>query len=207
MYLELLEKAAAQNNPKAISLKGREHKNKGNVEQALVHYCTAAELGWQVAARKLPELFYDGYGVEKDLVQAVSWGARTSCTRFWQTLPDVRKAWNEKTLGILGCDFHRLAMEIGKGLYWYQYQGFFWSAVDSRMQDFGVSCLDYYCGAMESQQEAIVLFLWFWNEATGVKGPGQMIGQMVWEERYECLVKEFGVEESEEERGVKRLLK
>ena len=43
----------------------------------------------------------------------------------------------------------------------------------------------------------------FGDLGCGVKEPGQIIGQMVWEGRYDCSVKEFG----EEERGVKRLLK
>ena len=100
-------------------------------------------------------------------------------------------------------------MEIGKGLYWYQYKSLSWGwgYNKKKEEEFGVKCLDYYCETIEPQQEAIFLFLLFWNETTKVKGPGQMIGQMVWEERYDCLVKEFGEEESEEGRGVKRLKK
>merc|ERR1711991_1032397 len=102
----------------------------------------------------------------------------------------------------LGCDFSQLAMELGKGLYWYQYGTRKWKKEDKKTKEFGIKCLDDYCEAMELQQEAIFLFLLFWTKATGVKEPGRMIGQMVWEERYDCLVKEFGEEESEEGRGV-----
>ena len=71
MYLELIEKAAAQNNPKAILWRGLEHQNEENIEEALVDYRLAAELGWQHAKRNLSVMFYDADGVEKDLVQAV----------------------------------------------------------------------------------------------------------------------------------------
>ena len=82
--------------------------------------------------------------------------------------------------------------EAMMSLYWFQDGTWKWNDQDETEQRFGVKCLDYYCETMELQQESIFLFLLFWNKTTGVKGPGRMIGQMVWEGRYDCLVKEFG---------------
>jgi hypothetical protein len=63
-----------------------------------------------------------------------------------------------------------------------------------QQEEFCNRCLDYYCSSVELQQKSIVTFLLFWNRATGgIKGPGQMIGKMVWEGREEILVESFGV--------------
>ena len=82
-------------------------------------------------------------------------------------------------------------MEIGKGLYWYQYESKAWEWQSEMEMEVGVKYFDYYCETMELQQEAILLFLLYWNKMTGVKGPGQMIGKMVWEERYDRLLKKI----------------
>merc|ERR1711991_874926 len=149
--------------------------------------------GCQDAKQKIREMLYHrrDHGMEIDLVQTVYWSAESDCIRFWWTLTDAAKAWKNKEFGGLGCDF-RLAMEIVKGLYWYQYGTKGWESQTEKDRDFGVKCLDYYCETIELQQEAIFLFLLLWNKATRVKGPGRMIAKMVWEERYDCLVKKFG---------------
>merc|ERR1711991_1302711 len=126
-------------------------------------------------------------GLKKDLVQAVYWGSGEGDSAFWWTLEDAAKAWKDKAFGDLGCHFDRLAMEIGKGLYWYQYGTEGWNERDERTKEFVIKCLDYYRETIELQQEAIFLFLLFWNKTTGVKEPGRMIGEMVWEGRYDCL--------------------
>jgi hypothetical protein len=66
---------------------------------------------------------------------------------------------------------------------------------------FGNRCLNYYCLCVALQQKSIFTFLLCWNQTTGgVKGPGQMIAQMVWELREDNLVKlleQMGGEELE----------
>ena len=78
-----------------------------------------------------------------------------------------------------------------------------WNEQDGLDQGFGHRCLDYYCSCVELQQKSIFTFLLHWNRTTGgVKGPGQLIAQMVWEGREENLVKTFeqcGREELETE--------
>jgi len=204
--LELREKAVAQNNPRAIWCRGEEHEEKVEYEEALADYRLAAELGWQGARRRLSVMFYYGRGVDKDLVQAVYWGSKVENGYLWEALGDAMKAWNDKVEN-LGRDFNQLAMEIGKGLYWYQHGTKKWNGRGEKTKEFGIKCLDYYCEMIELQQEAIFLFLLFWNKMTGVKEPGRMIGQMVWKGQYDCLVKDFGDDKEEEERGVKRLKK
>jgi hypothetical protein len=71
---------------------------------------------------------------------------------------------------------------------------------------FGNQCIDYYCSCVELQQKSIFTFLWFWNRTTGVKGPGQMIAQMVWQQREDNLVKMFE-EIDREEPETKRIKK
>merc|ERR1711991_129616 len=197
MYLELIEKDAAQKNPQALCRRGVHHYNSSNYKEALVDYRMAAELGWRFGKEELYRMFYYGRRVKKDLVQAVHWCCKDGSLLFGTVLGTALKAWNDKAFGDLGCDFNRLAMEIGKGLYWYQYGAESWEKRDQTNKVFGIKCLDYYCETIELRQESIFLFLLFWNKTTGVKGPGRMIGQIVWEGRYDCLVKELG----EEERG------
>merc|ERR1711991_540116 len=96
-------------------------------------------------------------------------------------------------------------MEIGKGLYWYLYETEGWDREDEERKEFGVKCLDYYCKTIELQQEAIFMFLLLWNETTGVKEPGRMIGEMVWEGRYDCYVKAFRREEVDEDKDARWL--
>ena len=49
MYLELIDKAVAQNNPRAIWLRGDRYEKKRGIEEALRDYRMAAELGLQDA--------------------------------------------------------------------------------------------------------------------------------------------------------------
>jgi hypothetical protein len=66
-----------------------------------------------------------------------------------------------------------------------------WQSQSDEIQDFGDRCLDYYCSCVELQQKSIFTFLLCWNRATGVKGPGQMIAEMVWEGREDNFLKPF----------------
>merc|ERR1711991_766349 len=78
MYLELVKKASAQNNPEVIWRRGLDLEADGEYKEALVKYHMAAELGWQAAKEYLSRMFYDGDGVERNLAQAVYWGSATA---------------------------------------------------------------------------------------------------------------------------------
>jgi hypothetical protein len=106
-------------------------------------------------------------------------------------------AFEEETFEKFDCDFNQLCYALGWGLYWYQYRSTEWNERSDEEKAFGSHCLDYYCSCVELQQKSIFTFLLCWNQTTGVKGPGQIIGQMVWEEREDNLLIPF--EESEEE--------
>jgi hypothetical protein len=123
-----------------------------------------------------------GEGCEKDLRQAVIWGARGDSYLFWHRLEDAKRALEIRETEDLDCDFNQLCYSMGWGLYWYQYEMGQWKYQSGEEKVFGSRCLDYYCSCVELQLESIFTFLLFWNRMTGgVKGPGQMIAQMVWE--------------------------
>jgi hypothetical protein len=87
---------------------------------------------------------------------------------------------------------NQLCYALGWGLYWYQYGSRDWRQRSDTEKAFGNRCLDYYCSRVDLQQKSIYTFLWFWNQKTGgIKGPGQMIAQMVWEGREDNLVMLF----------------
>jgi TPR repeat protein len=210
VYVEWLEKAANQNNPEAMAWLGnwfRYEELGDDKEKAVSYYRAAAELGWKSSMHHLARMLKDGEGCVKDLRQAVIWGAKGDSYVFWMLLGDARRAFESGATENLDCDFNRLCYALGWGLYWYQYGTEDWDGEDDEVQVFGNDCLDYYCSCVELQQKSIVAFLLCWNQTTGgIKGPGQMIAEMVWEGREENLVQKF--EESDgEEPETKRIKK
>jgi hypothetical protein len=151
----------------------------------------------------------DGEGCVKDLRQAVIWGAKGSDSDvqsdvFWDLLGDAKRALESGGTEKLDCDFDQLCYSLGWGLYWYRYGSE--NEQDDEDQVFANRCLDYYCSCVELQQESIFTFLLCWNRMTGVKGPGQMIAQIVWEAREDNLVKTFQ-ESAGKEPEMKRIKK
>jgi hypothetical protein len=172
------------------------------------YFRAAAELGWESSINWLAKMLRDGEGCEKDLRQAVIWGAKGSYSDvFWDPLRDARLVLASGATEDLDCDFDQLCYSIGWGLYWCQSVSEDWDEQDDEDQAFGNRCLDFYNSCVELQQKSIFMFLWFWNRTTGgVKGPGQMIAQMVWELREDNLVKMFQ-ESDGKEPETKRLKK
>jgi hypothetical protein len=134
------------------------------------------------------------------LRQAVIWAAKGGPIVFRQRVGDARRAFGSETTEDLDCDFNQLCYSLGWGLYWYQYDAWRWDDQSDETNVFGSRCLNYYCSCVELQQKSIFTFLSYWNRTTGVKGPGQIIGKMVWEGREDNLVKtveQMGREEPE----------
>ena len=183
--LEWLEKAANQNNPYSMYWLGEWFKDEGgDKEKAVSYYHGAAELGWKGSMASLVKMLRDGIGCEKDLRQAAIWCAKGDSNVFWDLLRDARQAFESRTTTDLDCDFNQLCYTLGWGLYWYQYEMGQWKYQSNDNKVFGERCLDYHCYCVELQQESIFMFLLFWNRMTGgVKGPGRMIAEMVWEGR------------------------
>jgi hypothetical protein len=199
VYLEWLEKAANQNNPQAMDWLGYWFRNEGgnNKEQALSYHRSGAELGWKNSMHCLSEMLRNGEGCAKDLREAVICSAKGSDLHFfWNRLRDAGRALKSGATEHWDCDFNQLCYSLGWGLYWYQYGSEEWNESDD--QAFGNRCLDHYCSCVELQQKSIFTFLWFWNRTTGVKGPGQMIAQMVWEQRKDNMVQIFDESDGEE---------
>jgi TPR repeat protein len=206
-YVEWLEKAANQNNPQAMEWLGSwfQWEGGGDKEKAVSYYRAGAELGWKNSMGILAVMLRDGEGCEKDLRQAVIWSAkRRYSTTFWNLLKQARRTLEKGVTGDLGCDFDQLCYSLGWGLYWYQYGNEKWNMQSNDNMAIGERCLNYYCSCVELQQKSIFTFLLCWNRTTGIKGPGQMIAQMVWEGREESLVIEYGDGEDLQEKPAPR---
>jgi TPR repeat protein len=194
IYVEWLEKAAKQNNPQAMRWLGYLFRYEGgdNKEKAVSYFRAAAELGWKYSMFWLAHMLRDGEGCVKDLRQAVIWGAKGNDSYlFRDLLRDAKRALESRRTNNLDCDFNQLCYTLGWGLYWYQRGSEYWNRQVKEVKVFGNRCLDYYCSCVELQQKSIFTFLLCWNRMTGVKGPGQMIAQMVWEGREDNLVQTF----------------
>jgi hypothetical protein len=193
IYLEWLEKAANQNNPWAMYWLGDWFRGKGDdAEKAVAYYRAAAELDSEMSMVYLSKMLRDGEGCAKDLRQAVIWGAKGDyIAKFRGIRNEVRLLSEDETNENLGCDFDELCYSLGWGFYWHQYGSENWKYQTDEEKLFYERCLDYYCSCVELQQESIFTFLLCWNRTTGVKPPGQMIAEMVWEEREDNLVKPF----------------
>jgi TPR repeat protein len=200
MYADWLEKAANQNNPRAMNDLGELFRHGGGDKvKAVSYYRAAADLGWKDSLNWLAFVLRHGIGCMEDLRQAAVWGAQGGSYVFWDLLERGRGALESKTTENLDCDFDQLCFSLGWGLYWYQYGSGKWNNQSDKKQVFGEKCLDYYCSCIDLQQKSIFTFLLCWNRTTGgVKGPGQMIGQMVWEGRDENLVISFQENDGEE---------
>jgi TPR repeat protein len=195
VFAEWLEKAADQNNPQAMEcLGGWFGEEEIDKEKALWYYRVASELGWKPSMYWLSRMLEDGDGCEKDWRQTAIWSAKGGhIYLFRNMLGEATRAVERGMTDDLDWDFNQLCFALGWGLYWYQYGTETWNQSDED-QAFSNRCLDYYCSCIELQQKSIFTFLLGWNRTTGgVRGPGQMIGQMVWEGREVNLVKKFEV--------------
>jgi hypothetical protein len=191
-YLEWLEMAAKQNNPLALYLLGEWFLKEGeHTAKAVSYHRAAAELGWKESMTSLANMLRHGEGCERDVRSAAMWFAKEKSRLFWRLVVTARLSYGGTTPYLEG-DLDQLCYTLGAGLYWEMYGSTDWKEWDPPEELFGLRCLDYYCSSVELQQKSIFTFLLFWNRTTGgIKGPGQMIGKMVWEGREENLVKEF----------------
>jgi hypothetical protein len=214
VFVEWLEKAANRNNAWAMFWLGTWFQNwfEGNDQQKAVSYYRAAgELGQKVAMHCLAKMLANGEGCEQDLPQAVIWGAkRPKCVGFepfWDLLDEAKEALDSGATETLDYyDYNQLYYPLGWGMYWYRYGSEDWNKQSVEKKAFGNRCMEYYCSCVELQQKSIFTLLLCWNRTTGVKGPGQMIAQMVWEQREDNLVQMFD-ESDREEPGTKRIKK
>jgi TPR repeat protein len=197
VYFYWLKQAANQNNPQAMDWLGNWLRSdewlrdESDRERALSYYRAAAELGWKDSMRSLGIMLQCGEGCAKDLGQAAMWSARG---RSWIVFVEILKKSGRPAVitKMKGCDFDRLCYSLGWGVYWYLYQIPYWkNAISDENKDVCERYLDYYCSCVELQQKSIFTFLMCWNQTTGVKDIGSIIGKMVWEQREDNLVKSF----------------
>ena len=194
LYVALLEKAAAQNCPFALFelCFWYKHVEGEDSEKARRYNFRAAQMGLKHAMEEAGKAFYR----DRDLPQAAFWSSSgNGYFLFWKILREAFNGWRSGRTADLGFDFNALAMELGKGLYWYKYMTYDWIDLKDSEKEFGERCMEYYCSEVELQQKTVLLFMHFWNKTTCVKGIGKIIGQMAWEGRYDYLVKEFGEDE------------
>jgi hypothetical protein len=196
VFLEWLEKAAKQNNPRAMEELGNWFST-AEKATAFLHHVRAAQMGWKDSLDFLAEMLKHRKGCGKESRQAVIWSAEGNAIVFWERLGEARLAFKEQLTEDLDVNFNQMCFTLGWGLYWYVCYSDEWdhrSVGDHRSIEettFGLCCLNYYCSCVDLQQEAIFTFLLYWNRTTGVKGPGQMIGKMVWEGREDNLLNGF----------------
>jgi hypothetical protein len=211
VFMEWLEKAANQNNPWAMECLGYQFQveEKGNdKEKAFSYHHAAADLGWKKSMHFLAYMLSHEEGCEKDLRMrlAVIWLSKGSLKDFWNVLGEAKQALESDRTKDLNWDFNQLCYTLGWGLYWYKFGTVEWNKRTKEEKAFDNGCLDYYCWCVELQQKSIFTFLLCWNRRTGIKGPGQMIAQMVWEQREDNLVDIFEQSDGEEPE-VKRIKK
>jgi hypothetical protein len=187
-HVKWLEKAANQNNPRAMYWLGLWYqKDGGDNEKAVLYFRTSAKLGWKGSMVWLARMLECGEGCGKDLSQAAMWNAKGMNLQMFCKV--LREAFDGFQSGTLDCEFNRLCYWLGWGMYWYIYgtEGLDWR--NSALQNFANGCIDFYCATLQLQQESIFTFLLFWNRTVGVKDVGALIGKMVWEEDRSVWVK------------------
>jgi hypothetical protein len=142
-------------------------------------------------------------GCERDLRQAVIWLSKGNSEKFWILLGAIRQILEES--GNLDVNFKdQFCYRLGWGLYWHQYGSEDWNNRTNEEKALGNFCLDYYCSCVEQQQKSIFTFLSCWNRSMGIKGPGQMIAQMVWEDKENNLVEPFALQSDAETKRIKK---
>jgi hypothetical protein len=191
--LEWLEKAANQNNPMAMDRLGDWFLTRER-ERAAYYFLGGAELGWKNSMIWVSQLLKDGTGCKQDLRQAVVWSTKGNLYSYvyWKILEEAKAEVETGRGGNFDCSLNQLCFTLGWAMYWYKY-----GSMD-RKDDFANRCMNYYCSCIESQQKSIFTFLLFWNRSTGVKQVGKIMGQWVWKEREDNLVKSFGQSERQE---------
>jgi hypothetical protein len=187
VHLDWLETAAKQNNPLGLEKLGWwfQHGAGNDFGQAHGYWMCAAELGSRNSMVFLADQLQRGEGCEKDLRQAIIWGAKGGALHLvFKHLGVANRMFEEQTEQLtnnLDLPFDHLCFTLGWGLYWYLYDTKEW--MHTGRKAFGEQCLDYYCSCIELQRKSIFTFLWLWNRMTGgVKDVGMMIGKMAWEE-------------------------
>jgi tetratricopeptide (TPR) repeat protein len=189
VFVEWLEKAANQHNPRAMNVLGEWFREEEEYEKALSYFRAAADLGWKDSMNSLGEMLENGEGCAKDLRQAAIWYAKGGHNYFFKVLSGARNVFEDDETDELGCDFDQLCSSLGWGLFWHMYGTNAWDWRSDENKAFGNHCLDYYCEIVELQQKSIFTFLLCWKEMVGVKDVGLMIGQMIWEGREDNLMK------------------
>jgi hypothetical protein len=162
----------SQNNPVALNTLASWHRfsQNGCKKTSRSLYLRAAEQGWVDSTQTVALLALD----EGDLREAITMGASVRTGSFWVCYNKLEKN-------------NEISYQLGWGLYWYMYGTNGWLVIKGK--SFGNRCIDYYCSCVELQKKSIFTFLQFWNQTTGgIKGPGQIIGKMVWETREENVV-------------------
>jgi hypothetical protein len=193
-YLDWLEKAANQNNPEAMDGLGDWFREEEwDHEKAVSYYRGATVLGYRLSMWFLREMLQNGEGCEKYLRHAAMWSMSNDPDIFWMVVNETIRIHESGGTQKLDCNFDQLCYSLGWGLYWNSYEAWRWDNQSdaSASEAFGNRCLDYYCSCVELQQKSIFTFLLCWNRTTRVKGPGQIIAQMVWEGREDNLISQL----------------
>jgi hypothetical protein len=181
-YDESLKEAIDLHNPRAIRIRGSENLYAKMYEEAHKDYLAGAKLGWRAAMDGLVMIHRDGLlGGKVDFAQAVWWCGRAKKEyNFNQLVERIRIAYLKREIAV--DKKNEVFCRLGEAMYWQferplAYKG-------RRLEDNALmaKCLEFYLECVDLQCSAIYTFLLCWNLLTrGVKGPGQIIGKMVYE--------------------------
>jgi hypothetical protein len=182
LYLTWLKKAG--NNAFALCRLGVWHFDGRDRDLGAQYLRAASDLGWRTANLFLAKIAMD----KNDVFELLRNLALGRSGTIFSRLKEV----SESEGLYLQHDLNRVCYTLGWGFFWHLYETAVWERAEEEEQIFANRCLDYYCSCVEIQRDSIFTFLLCWNQMTGgVKGPGQMIGKRVLEEREANLVKSF----------------
>jgi len=159
-------------------------KTRAEAEQ---YFLLAAKLGWSDAIESLANIHL----CRGDVLQSIRYSKHVKESEYFYRIfrdthtilrHDNSKSFlfipDTRSFALENIDV--LIMELGYGTYW-KYQ-----------KDECHECLNYYCAMIDLQQAAIFTFLLCWKKVTfGIKGPGAMIGKMVWDGRYDHPIQTY----------------
>jgi hypothetical protein len=183
VYVEWLEKAANQNNTRAMAALAYFYEQKGDFNLMWDFLLTAAELGNLHSMARIGSGYERGVGRPADLCEAMRWYFKGNQKRAYRIVRDIL----EGKMEICG-NVDQFSYCLGAGLYWHGHGMPMYNRLPLETRAVLEKMLEFYCLNVGLQQQSLLTFLMFWNRRSNVKQVGSIIAKMVWNEREENLI-------------------